>query len=305
MAEKKRIEKQLQVDARQRLLQQTQAYKQSALNSISQGIGNDKKEHLVVSLTSFGPRINDVHLTIESLFQQSLKADRIVLCLAGSDFSPETLPEMIKSQQRRGLDVFFCEKDLGPYTKIFYTLKTYPDSLLVTVDDDILYPHDMLDLLYRAHVKNPAVIPCHRAHKMTFDASGKLLPYKKWEKSTQDSQPSKLIFPTGVGGVLYSPGCFSDDVFDKEVFLKLAPNADDVWLKAMSLKEGTLCQRIEDQRIWGERFPVIAGSQETALKRRNKSPVTGNDSKIQAIFDHYQLWSKLSPDHLGAESLQK
>ena len=37
------------------------------------------KTELIVSLTSYGPRIQDVHLTIESLMQQTRKANRIIL----------------------------------------------------------------------------------------------------------------------------------------------------------------------------------------------------------------------------------
>jgi hypothetical protein len=41
-------------------------------------------------------------------------------------------------------------------------------------------------------------------------------------------------FPTGVGGILYPPKCFHKDIADKELFLKLAPNADDIWFWAMA-----------------------------------------------------------------------
>ncbi len=291
---KRKQEQDLSRTIKQKLLQLTVHYQNAALTSTEPGVGKNKSNDLIISLTSFGERVNDVHLTIESLFQQSLKADKIILWLAQKDFSEEDLPAILRLQQQRGLEIAFCDEDLGPYTKFFYTLQKYPDSLIVTVDDDLLYPHDMLDMLYRAYLKEPTYIHCHRAHKIVFDQNGNILPYKKWEKSTTDTTPSNLIFPTGVGGVLYFPGCFADEILDKNTFLKLSPHADDVWLKAMTLKKGVLCNRVRDSRDWGARFLVIEGSQKFALKMKNKSKTHGNDSKIQAVFKHYKLWDAFS-----------
>ena len=92
---------------------------------------------------------------------------------------------------------------------------------------------------------------------------------------------------------LYFPGCFDDDVLNKEEFLKLSPKSDDVWLKAMSLKKGTPCQKVYDERTWKLRNTVIDGSQRYALKNNNLSEESGNDSKINAVFNKYNLWHKL------------
>jgi hypothetical protein len=223
-----------------------------------------------------------VYLTIESIFQQSVKADKVVLCIAKDDFAEEDLPALLKLQMRRGLEIEFCEKDLGPHTKYFYTLQKYPDDLVVTVDDDILYPVDMLDQLYRAYLKEPNYIHCHRAHRMIKTAEGSLEEYRKWPKGVQSGQASLDLFPTGVGGVLYFPGALDSDVFNQDKLLSLSPKADDVWLKAMSLKKNVYCKAIMDDRSWSERFLVINGSQVTCLKRFNKKG--GNDKQIDKLL---------------------
>ncbi|WP_273009105.1 hypothetical protein [Spongiibacter tropicus] len=46
---------------------------------------------------------------------------------------------------------------------------------------------------------------------------------------------------------------------------------------------------LEGRGVWMQRFPVIAGSQEVSLKRRNKSKRSGNDEQIKAVFDAYEL----------------
>lgn len=272
-----------------------QLLQQQALTNSESGVGNDREHNIVVSLTSFDKRIDNVYLTIESLFQQWVKADAIVLWLSAEQFSDRKLPESLVRQQQRGLQVFFVE-DLGPYKKYFYAFDQFPDSLILTVDDDTLYPPDMIDQLYRAHLRNPRYIHCHRAHKMALDKNGKLLPYDGWLSGWSedaDSEPSPLVFPTGVGGVLYFPGSLHKDAFNKEKFMALCPNADDVWLKAMSLLKGTPCAKLPDARDWKQRFLTIGGSQTASLKRENWRRRGGNDCKIRDVFDEYQLYDLL------------
>ncbi|MBM7422271.1 glycosyltransferase family 2 protein [Spongiibacter marinus] len=271
----------------------TVQYQWSTLNCDSQGVAGGKVRPLVVSLTSFGQRIHDVFLTIESLFQQSLKADKVVLWLSADEFSDEDLPAVLKKQRERGLDIHFVAEDLGPYTKFYYALERYPDALLVTVDDDILYPMDLLDQLYSAHLREPNKIHCGRAHRIAFGQDGTLLPYKQWWRHSNESESSLLIMPTGVGGVLYFPGCFDPEVTNKSAFKRLAPRADDVWLKAMSLKRGTECSVFAQRGEWMLRNPIILGSQEVSLKRRNKGAALGNDQQIAAVFNEYQLTEPL------------
>lgn len=270
-------------------------FRHDALFLKEPGTGNDKSETIIVSLTTFRPRINSVYLTIESLLQQSLKPDRIQLWLSKDEFSPEDIPEILKRQQERGLEICYCPENLGPYKKFYYSMTQNPGSIIITVDDDTIYPINTIDLLYREHIKNPQTIICHRAHKIKFNKRGQILPYKQWDRATNDDTTSLLITPTGVGGVLYFPGCLSNDAFDKDVFLKICPDADDIWLKAMSLKKGTPCKKTNDLSPFNIHFLTIPGSQQHALKRKNKSKQNGNDNKIKAVFDRYNIWERITP----------
>lgn len=268
---------------------------QRALTSGESGVGNDKEHNIVVSLTSFDRRIEEVYLCIESLFQQSLKADAIVLWLSTRNFPDRALPETLIRQQQRGLQVFFVEEDLGPYKKYVYAFDRFRDSLIITVDDDILYPPDIIDQLYRAYLRQPTHIHCHRALLMTLGGRGKLLPYADWESdwNGESGESWQRVFPTGIGGVLYFPGSLHEDAFNREKFMALCPNADDVWLKAMSLKKGTPCASLANSRHWKRRFLIMDGSQTVALKRENWRRRGGNDSKIEAVFSEYGLYDLL------------
>ncbi|WP_336368404.1 glycosyltransferase family A protein [Marinobacter sp. C2H3] len=267
-------------------------YLQSALSGTGGVVGNDRPHDIIVSLTTYGKRLNNVYLTIESLFQQSLKPDRILLWI-DSETDKQQIPEILRLQEKRGFEIRYMERDLGPYSKFFYTLQAYPESLIITVDDDTLYPPDMVDMLYRAWTADPTVVPCHRAHAMIKDSRGGLIPYKQWPKGQGSVEPSLLNFPTGVGGVLYFPGCFDDNILNKDLFMSICPNSDDIWLKAMTLKKGTRCRQVDDNRSYGTRFLTIEGSQAQALKRGNKSGPMSNDVKLKAVWDHFDLWQSL------------
>ena len=276
-----------------RLLYET-SYRKQVTSSNESGVGNDENHEIILSLTSHGARVDSAYLTIESLMEQSLKADRIILNLNSEAFTEKNLPATLKRQMARGLEVHFCQ-DMGPYTKFYATLERNPNSLIITVDDDIMFPVDLVDQLFRAYVEQPTVIPCLRSHLMTFSTEdGAIKPYKQWQWGHDKLEPSLRIFPTGVGGVLYFPGCFDERVLDASSFKSLAPNADDVWLKCMSLLKGTACRQITNQSSYSERFLQVEGSQRTALKRKNKNKKSGNDSSIDQVFSAYSAHDLLS-----------
>jgi len=264
----------------------------SALVSSESGVGNSVDQKVVVSLTTFDKRINDVHLTIESLFQQSFKADKILLWLSRANFPNQSLPSILTRMESRGLEIHWVDEDLGSYKKIIYTLESDPQALIITVDDDVLYPVDMIDQLYQSYLAYPNAVHCHRAYHMSI-VNGKPAKYSSWTAAEHADESSMLVFPTGIAGVLYPPGSLAVEVTNKEVFQSICPNADDVWLKAMSLKAGVGCKKVVDERHWKSRFLTIEQSQNYSLKKSNWKKRGGNDEKIEAVFDYYDLYSTL------------
>ena len=59
---------------------------------------------IIVSLTTYGRRIHSVYATIESLMEQTMKANRIILWLDTS-FQGKPLPQSIEMLKQRGLEV--------------------------------------------------------------------------------------------------------------------------------------------------------------------------------------------------------
>ncbi|MEZ0123226.1 MAG: hypothetical protein AB9Q17_13465 [Candidatus Reddybacter sp.] len=239
---------------------------------------------IVVSLTAIPERYNKLHLCIESLLQQNIKPDHIILWLSDENIP---LPKSLTRLSKRGLEIRYCE-DIRSYTKIVYTLGDHPRALVITADDDLFYPKKWLSGLYNAYKVEPNVIHCHRAHQMTFKPKGKLDDYKKWVFCSQEPTPASfLIFPTGAGGVLYPPNALDKRAVNKKLFTALAPTADDVWLKAMSILNKTKCR---NTGIYQHEFTQIKGTQKKALWRENTENDM-NDKQIKAVWGYFDIYS--------------
>ena len=194
---------------------------------------------IIVSLTTYGKRLQWVYLTIESLLHQTIKPNKIVLCIA--EDNKDNLPELLVKQQKRGLEILFCN-DIRSYTKLIPSLKKYPDAAIITVDDDILYPCDFIEYLVKAFRSDSSKIHFYYGHTMGLDNHGIPTSYNEWVK-TAAKGCSLYNLPTGVNGILYPPKSLHEEVFNEDVFLKICPTADDLWFRAMSLMKGTLSCR--------------------------------------------------------------
>lgn len=252
----------------------------------------DKNSNVVISLTSYGRRVRKtVPYTIYYLFMQKLMPSRIILWLDKEKWNEENLPSKLKFLCKHGLEIEFCE-DIRSYTKLIYTLKLCPNSKIVTVDDDIIYSRNLLCELVYFNNQNPKKIISLRFHKPSWDEFGKsLTPYNQWNNSKLELGGIQL-FPTGVGGVLYPPDCFTEEVFNRNVFAKICPYADDVWFWAMEILKGTEVVGVGKIMY----FPMNSIFQKMhkgdSLQQVNVGS-SENDKQIKAVLDHYQLWDKI------------
>lgn len=265
----------------------------SVLYSKMVGISSEKyySNDVTVSLTTYDKRFYDVYLTIESIMQQTMKPNRIVLWLA-DEFQGVHLPKTLQNQIKRGLEICYC-KDIYSYKKLLPSLKNFPDDVIITVDDDVIYHMDMLEKLINAYINDPSYIYFNRGHRMKMVNSAKLDKYMKWDWYIQDQTSSALNFPTGCGGILYPPHCFNNEVFNETVFLNICRYADDVWFKAMALYNGVLCKKVYTHDNNGHEFLENSSVQNVSLKSLNIGRKSLNDVQIKAVFDKYDLYKIL------------
>ena len=260
-----------------------------ALNSKEPGI-SDKKyfdNEIIVSLTTFGNRLYEVYLAIESIMQQTIKPNRIVLWLA-DDLKNTALPVFLLNQIKRGLEIRYC-KDLKSYKKLIPSLTAFPSGAIITIDDDVLYFYDIIENIINEHKIHPDYILCGRMHLIKLK-NNKPDKYIKWTAGYNSYDISPLNFPTGVGGILYPPGCFTKEVLNEEVFMDICMYADDIWFKAMSLLNNTQIKKVfTHNKNCKDYFPNI---QDGRLVEINIGKGM-NDIQLKAVFNKYNLYDKL------------
>ena len=200
---------------------------------------------VIVSLTSFPARIASVPAAVRSLLRQSVQPEKIVLWLAEEEFPgreaglPGNLLELVSDQ----FNILWCE-NIFSYKKLIPALKQFPDAVVITADDDIIYPVDTIESLMRGYSERPNCIQTHRLTKMKYEQGSFNFEAVRVTGNAY-SMPSYLHKLTGAGGVLYPPKCFHEDVLKKVRFMNLAPTNDDLWFWLMGALAGFKVNAVE------------------------------------------------------------
>ncbi|MFT6218918.1 MAG: hypothetical protein ACJA2Y_000891 [Cycloclasticus pugetii] len=270
----------------------TVCIKYSLLNLVKRGSGltsSPREKLLIVSLTSYPKRFNVVYLAIESLMSQTVKPDKIILWLSIDELTNNKIPYKLEKLKSRGLDIRIANENIKSYKKLIYSIEEFEKSNIITCDDDVIYHKDFIGGLCNKSKEFPYHIVAYRCTWMRKESANKLHEYLNWG-SPKDNKPSLNIFPTGVGGVLYPPGSLDDRFSDRNLFIKLAPSADDIWFKAMALLNKTKTVMVNEKST--DCFTVIEGSQDEALWHINVTE-NKNDEQLKEVFDYFKLYDLL------------
>lgn len=272
------------LDAENRLLYEYECDREGFYNDlvIKCGVNREKKrrEKIIVSLTSYGKRLETVFITIKSIMYQTMKPDAIILYLDES--TGNNLIAHEKELIRAGLTIKRNVENLKPHTKYYYAMQEFEEALIVTVDDDIIYDDELIEDLYLHHIKFPEAVICRRGHRM-IKQDFRIAPYKKWEGCVKTNYPTDELFPTGVGGVLYPCGEYRKSFLNREIVVKNALTADDIWLKAIQLLNGVKAYAIGEVPL-----KTIHNTQEEALQLFNVDQGE-NDVILNNLQNHFSV----------------
>lgn len=244
-----------------------------------------RKEQIIISLTSFPKRFPQLDLCLKSLVIQHFKPNRIIVYL-GSDSTREMLTESMLMYEKYGVEYRFDEKEnLMPHKKYFYAMQEFPDAVIVTADDDVIYPRYWLKSLYQSYKKYPDAVSARRVHLIKRNGR-KLLPYDYWEDQCRRIKtPSMSLIATGNSGVLYPPHCFDSSAFDIEGIKKTSLRADDIWLKCMEVKNKVPVVWVQN---WQVMLPEIDSSENEKLSDENVFTGT-NDEVLHNVMAYLNL----------------
>jgi hypothetical protein len=231
----------------------------------------------VVSLTSYGKRIDTAYLAIESIAGGSLLPSELILWL-DDEARYKSLPTSLARLRRRGLTINIC-RNYGPHKKYYPYVDSHNEftTPLVTADDDVLYPRDWLRTLTDAFRGDSSVVNGFRARVISLKGDH-IAPYGQWNLCNS-TVPSWRHILNGVSGAIYPPRLLAALKSAGDEFERCCPKADDVWLHATALRAGFRIRQIGRRAV---HFPFIPGSQEVALYFDNA--VAGNDMQIAKTY---------------------
>jgi len=241
------------------------------------------KPKVIVSFTTYPPRINSITETLKTIYNQSFQLDEVILCLAESDFpgKKSELPDSVMKLVEDGRLTILWGENLKPHKKYFYPMLARKDDVIITIDDDLFYEKHMVEKLYLSYLAYPTAVSACRCHLIMFDRDNHFLPYKQWgqNQSIILNKPFMGLFPTNGAGSLFPPHILDTSFFDIELIKSLCLSADDLWLKTIEVLTDVPIVAVEKPR----RLEYVPGTQETALWKENVVEKNGNDVALQRI----------------------
>lgn len=254
------------------------------------GINQKQRDipNVIVSLTSYPKRFEDMDLCLKSILNQNFKPDKIIIWL-GSDTNKEKAEISFGKYKKYGIEYIIDSKNnYFSHKKYIYAFEKYKESIIITLDDDLIYPKNTLKTLIKKYEKHPNSIVARRVHKITWDKSN-INKYTKWiwECFTIRKPSNKLCATTGAG-TLFPPKIYTRQDINYKTIEKYALTADDIWLKMMAVKNNV-------KIVWAGNFlqmpPEVNPEKDDALTNLNVIN-NRNDEYIKKILCDYNLTKK-------------
>ncbi len=113
------------------------------------------EDKIIVSMTSWKKRIDNVSQVIETLLKNEVLPDLIVINLAISEFPnkesdlPDTLVKLISKNKL--IEINWLQNNTLVWKKIIPTIIKYPNACIIGIDDDFIYPTDFIKTFKSAH----------------------------------------------------------------------------------------------------------------------------------------------------------
>lgn len=194
-----------------------------------------------------------------------------------------TMPNNLLSLEGDIFEIRYRQQHCS-HRKLIFALQEFPQDVIVTCDDDVMYDKIWLELLYKESLGYPNEIIAYNCREISYGVGG-VLPYRQWPYTKERGRTSKMFLPIGCYGVLYPVDSLHPDVINQKLYLKLAPKADDLWFKAMSLLQGVAVRRAS--QICKYPIPII-GAKGNSLAKSNIAN-DGNRLQWEAICNHYKI----------------
>lgn len=243
---------------------------------------------IFISLSTSPKRIENIGPLIKTLSTQTVKPTKIVLNLPfvfkRTNTTFNELPDFVTTNPL--VYVNWCE-DIGPSTKVIPTTKlaSSPESILISVDDDIEYKPTLVETLLKYSDKHPEAV-------ITGESFMRLPSTNKSNKDTS-TQYAELV--EGYSSVLYKKKHIAD--FSEDVIInypKFCYLADDFIISNHLRKKGIPIVVItsKNDKPYGEIF-LSYGNGDDSLRNGANGNSNGNIDNYKKCANHLKSKNEL------------
>ena len=125
------------------------------------------KVRIILTMTSWKERILDCYKSIEILLTNSLPPNKLILNLAEEEFPNKNLDlpyNLLSLLRYKNFEIFWVKENNNVFKKLIPTINRYKNDLIITVDDDIIYPNNFIEKIIFHYKKMVPKIQCHLVH---------------------------------------------------------------------------------------------------------------------------------------------
>ena len=154
-----KYEKHIQDDLTIKNIQERYPYLKLLYGDNIYGYYIKKDEKIIISLTSWKKRLTNIPIVLDSIYNQTIKPDKIVLNLSSEEFEnkegdiPVEVLDYIRAHDN--IQINWIVKNIRSWKKTIPTFKLYPNDCIICIDDDMLYPNDFIERLWNKHLEYP------------------------------------------------------------------------------------------------------------------------------------------------------
>jgi len=234
------------------------------------------KEKIIVSFTTWPKRDKFVPIMLESIHNQSMKPDKVIMWLSDEEYPNNAIPSHLKEciKNKYITDVFFTKNTFAH--KRWEAHRKYIDSYIITVDDDIIYEKDFIKDLYTVSSKNRDKVTVWTTRYNEYDGIIRI------DSDVFDRVNMKR------NQILSGLTCFPPNLFPQESFnychLRDDYNikSDDAWVRAWVVKKKLDVIGVYD--IKDKKWKGIPGSRKYGNWEINKQI---NEKGVQKVVENF------------------
>lgn len=221
-------------------------------------------ENLIVSMATYEKRFAVLHVAIRSIIVGAVKPEKIIVWMKESDLA--RMPSRLKKLEKYSVEFRCVEQDMKSYNKIAFTEKLNESNILVTADDDLIYPKNWLAKLIEAFEKEDKdILIGHRGVRIEIDSRGKPAKYVTWKEAPKGLK-SHLVVVTSGAGILFPKNTIKAEYFNFEIINAICPTADDLWIYAIFRANGFTFRSLSTN---SNKIVVVNKSQSESLWSEN------------------------------------